>query len=93
MVSGNTYFLCISMINFIFQSKSAFLFLKTLYLIRFCFNFYVIKIRLLDLQIFFLCIFDEKMISQWEHHILSIKACDAIRPTLNCFISMIISVA
>ena len=32
------------------------------------------------------------MISQWEHHILSIKGCDAIRPKLNCFISMIISV-
>ena len=37
-------------------------------------------------------IFNGKSISQWEHHILSIEACDAIRPELNCFISMIISV-
>ena len=37
-------------------------------------------------------IFDGKSISQWEHHIPSIKGCDAIRPALNCFISMIISV-
>ena len=29
---------------------------------------------------------------QWVHHILSIEACDAIRPEFNCFISMIISV-
>ena len=37
-----------------------------------------------------------RTISQWEHHIpglLSIKGCDAIRPVLNCFILMIISVA
>ena len=32
------------------------------------------------------------MISHWEHHILSIKACHATRPVLNCFISMTISV-
>ena len=38
-------------------------------------------------------IFDDKMISQLEHHILSIKGYDAIRPKLNCFISMVISVA
>ena len=37
-------------------------------------------------------IFNGKSISQWEHHILSIEACDAIRPEFNCFISMIISV-
>ena len=37
-------------------------------------------------------IFDGKSIFQWEHHIPSIKGCDAIRPALNCFISMIISV-
>ena len=37
-------------------------------------------------------IFDGKSISQWEHHIPSIKGCDAIRPALNCFISMIIFV-
>ena len=37
-------------------------------------------------------IFNGKSISQWEHHIHSIKGCDAIRPALNCFISMIISV-
>ena len=37
-------------------------------------------------------IFDGLGILQWVHHILSIKGCDAIRPTLNCFISMIISV-
>ena len=37
-------------------------------------------------------IFDGKSISQWEHHVLSIKGCDAIRPALSCFISMIISV-
>ena len=37
-------------------------------------------------------IFDGKSISQWEHHIPLIKGCDAIRPALNCFISMIISV-
>ena len=36
--------------------------------------------------------FDGKAILQWEHHTLSIEACDAIRPELNCFISMIISV-
>ena len=36
--------------------------------------------------------FNEKIISQWEHHILLIKACHAIRQVLNCFISMIISV-
>ena len=35
----------------------------------------------------------EKMIFQWVHHILSIEACDAIRRELNCFISMINSVA
>ena len=28
-------------------------------------------------------IFDGKSISQWEHHIPSIKGCDAIRPALN----------
>ena len=33
------------------------------------------------------------MIIQWVHHILSIEACDAIRRELNCFISMINSVA
>ena len=32
------------------------------------------------------------MIFQWEHHILSIEACDAIRPGFNCFISMLIFV-
>ena len=37
-------------------------------------------------------IFNGKSISQWEHHIPSIEGCDAIRPALNCFISMIISV-
>ena len=37
-------------------------------------------------------IFDGKSISQWELHIPSIKGCDAIRPGLNYFISMIISV-
>ena len=37
-------------------------------------------------------IFDEKMIFQWVHHILSIEACDAIRQGLNCCISMIIFV-
>ena len=37
-------------------------------------------------------IFGGKSIPQWEHHIPSIKGCDAIRPALNCFISMIISV-
>ena len=37
-------------------------------------------------------IFNGKSISQWEHHILSIKRCEAIRPALNCFISMIISI-
>ena len=37
-------------------------------------------------------IFDGKSISQWEHYIPSIEACDAIRPALNCFISLIISV-
>ena len=33
-----------------------------------------------------------KSISQWEHHIHSIKGCDAIRPALNCFVLMMISV-
>ena len=62
-------------------------------MIQFFFNnFYVILIRLLDLQNFVGCIFEEKMISQWEQYIPSIWACDAIRPALNCFISMIISV-
>ena len=28
-------------------------------------------------------IFNGKSISQWEHHISSIKGCDAIRPALN----------
>ena len=37
-------------------------------------------------------IFNGKSISQWEHHIPSIKRCEAIRPALNCFISMIISI-
>ena len=47
-----------------------------------------------ELSIIYLSsIFDEKVISQWEHHILSIKECDAIRPALNCIILMIISVA
>ena len=32
------------------------------------------------------------LIFQWEHHILSIEACGAIQPVLNCFISMTISV-
>ena len=61
-------------------------------MIQFLFNFYVIEIRLLDLQILFCSFSMKKMISQWEHHILSIKACDAIRPEHNCFISMIISI-
>ena len=61
-------------------------------MIQFLFNFYVIEIRLLDLQIFFCAFSMKKMISQWEHHILLIKACDAIRPALSCCISMIISV-
>ena len=33
-----------------------------------------------------------KGILQWVHYILSIEACDAIRPEFNCCISMIISV-
>ena len=33
-----------------------------------------------------------KSILLWVQLILSIKACDAIRPVFNCFISMIISV-
>ena len=37
-------------------------------------------------------IFDGKTIFQWVHHILSIEACDAIRPGLNGYISIIISV-
>ena len=64
MLSGNTYFRCISMI---FDHLPYFSVSKS--------------------------IFDDKMISQWEHPILSIKGCDAIRPKLNCFISMVISVA
>ena len=61
-------------------------------MIQFLFNFYVTEIRLLDLQILFCAFSMKKMISQWEHHILSIEACDAIRPEYNCFISMIIYV-
>ena len=38
-------------------------------------------------------IFDDKGILQWVHHILSIEACDAIRPELNCFILIIICIA
>ena len=34
-------------------------------------------------------IFDVKTILQWVHHILSIEACDDIRPGLNGYISMI----
>ena len=34
----------------------------------------------------------KKMIFQWEHHILSMRGCYAIRPEKNCFISMTISV-
>ena len=56
MLSGNTYFRCISMI---FDHLPYFSVSKS--------------------------IFDDKMISQWEHPILSIKGCDAIRPKLNCF--------
>ena len=37
-------------------------------------------------------IFYGKTIFQWVHHILSIEACDAIRPGFNGYISMIISV-
>ena len=37
-------------------------------------------------------IFDGKTIFQWVHHILSIEACVAIRPGLNGYIPMIISV-
>ena len=33
-------------------------------------------------------IFDEKVISQWEHRIRSIKECDAIRAALNCIIQI-----
>ena len=55
-------------------------------MIQFLFNFYVIEIGLLDLQILFCAFSMKKMISQWEHHILSIKACDAIRPEYNCYV-------
>ena len=90
MLSGNTYFRCISMIflpvTLFFSLKVHFRFERTLS------DMIQSEIRLLDLQNFVGCIFDEKMISQWEHRILSIWACDAIRPAWNCFISMIISV-
>ena len=36
--------------------------------------------------------FSLKVHFRWEHHILSMKGCHAIRPEYNCFISMIISV-
>ena len=36
--------------------------------------------------------FSLKLHFRWEHHILSMKGCHAIRPEYNCFISMIISV-
>ena len=36
--------------------------------------------------------FSFKVHFRWEHHILSMKGCHAIRPVYICFISMIISV-
>ena len=36
--------------------------------------------------------FSLKVQFRWEHHILSMKGCHAIRPEYNCFISMIMSV-
>ena len=34
-------------------------------------------------------IFSLKVHFRWEHHILSMKECHAIRPEYNCFISLL----